>query len=170
MTGRVAAAVLVALTVVACGPQSDNGQGDAARRDQVAGDRRPLIDVCAVARHPERFNGQRARLSAIVVQDIEGAYLTWPSCMERRWDGKVWIDESHGWDFSQVGPAVMEARRRSTDSHGFAARAEFEGVVRAQRRAIPLNETGAASEFVAMFRVERVDQVRLMQIPAAAGP
>ena len=134
-------------------------------------DRRPLVDTCAVARHPERFQGQRVRLRAIVLQDIESVPLTSQHCMWRTWGGKVWIDDnSSGEDFSAVDAAAMEASRRSTATRWFAAEAEFEGIVRAHRSVVPRNAALPVPEFVAMFELEKVDHVRLVEIPVVARP
>jgi hypothetical protein len=166
MNGRLVTTALAALSAAACSPQSDNGQRDAAMGDPVAPDRQPLVDTCAVARHSDRFHGQRVRLRALLVQDIESAYLTSPHCMWRTRDGKVWIDDNKGGgDFSTVDATVMEARRRSTATRTFAAEAEFEGIVRAQRQAIARNEIRPMAEFVAMIEVDKIDHVRLVEIP-----
>jgi hypothetical protein len=168
MLGRLLAALAALAT--ACSLQSDNSQRDAAKQDSVKADQGALVDVCAVARHPERVDGQRVRLRAIVVQDIESAHLTLPACMGRRWDGHVGIDGSREWDFSGIGTAIMEASRRSTATRTLAAEGEFEGIVHARPRQAPVNDFGPMPRYVAMLEVETVDHVRLVEIPALQGP
>ena len=169
MAGRFVTTGLAALLAAACGAQSGNSQ-DALKPDPTVQDRLPALDPCVVARSPERFDGQRVTLNALVIQDIEFAYLTSPHCMWRGWDGKVGLDHRNEWDFSVTGPVVSEARRRSTATRSFAAEAEFEGVVRAQRRVAPRNETGPAPEFEAMFQIESMNHLRLVEIPMEQRP
>jgi hypothetical protein len=169
--GKLLTAALAALAAAACSPQSGNANRDAAKRDAVAQNRPPILDTCEVARHPERFDGQRVRLRAIIIQDIEMADLTLPQCMWRRWDGKVAIDQNKGGaDFSAVDAAVMEARRRSTDTRWFAAEGEFEGILRARSRVGPRNAPEPMPVFVAMIEVGQVDHVRLVEIPVVRHP
>lgn len=164
MPGRLLATALAALTM-ACSPQSDNTQRDATRQSFVKNDPGALVDVCAVAQHPERVDGHRVRLRAIVVQDIESAGLTLPACMGRRWDGHVGIDMSREWDLSGIGSAIIEASRRSTATRRLAAEGEFEGIVRARPRPAPLNDVNPMPRYFAVLQVEKVDHVRLVDLP-----
>jgi len=162
---------LAALAAAACSPQNDNMQRDAAKGNAIAQDRRPILDPCALAQHPERFDGRRVRLRAIIVQYVDSAYLTAPPCMWRQWGGKVLIAHDRGVDyFLEVGPAVMEARRRSTATRGFAAEAEYEGIIRALRPEVPRNATVPVPGFVIVIEVEKVDHVRLVEIPVVQPP
>ena len=163
MLGRLVTTALAALAP-ACSLQSDNGQRDRATRDSVKVDQSALVDVCAVARHPERVDGQRVRLRAIVVPDVEFADLTLPACMGRRWDGHVGIDGSREWDFSGIGAAIIEVSRRSTATRRLAAEGEFEGIVHARPRPTPLNAVGPVPRYFAMLQVEKVDHVRLVEL------
>jgi len=166
MICRLPMTAMAGLAAAACNPQTDNGQLAGTKLESVAHEQRPLIDACDVALHPERFAGQRIRLRGIAVQDIEYLSLTMPGCMQRRWDGKVYVDARGGWNVSEIENAVMEARRRSTATRQFAAQGDFEGVVRATRRGTPRNVTETIPEFVPMFEVEKVEHVRLVEFPA----
>lgn len=169
MLGRLLTTALMALTM-ACGSQGENSHGDAATRDYAKNERGAFEDVCAVARHPERLDGQRVRLRAIVVQDIEFSKLTSPACMGRRWDGYVGIDQSREWNSSGIATAILEASRRSTTSRTLAAEGEFEGIIHARLRPRPLNDVGPMPEFVAMIEVTNVDHVRLVAVAAVQLP
>lgn len=167
MLGKTLTTILIILAT-ACGTRGESNGADTAKQNSARGDRRALADVCAVARHPERLDGQRVRLRAIVVQDIESAKLTLPACMARRWDGYVRIDGSRKWGFSGIGAAIIEAGRRSTASRTLVAEGEFEGIVHARLRQAPVNVSnfGPMPPYVAMLDVVNVDHVRLVDVPA----
>jgi hypothetical protein len=164
MAARLAMTVLAALAGAACSPQGDDVAQDGPKGNPSARQPPPLVDTCAVARRPERFDGQRVRLRAIVIQEIEFAYLTAPNCMWRRWDGKIGVDDSGGPGVSDVGFLVMEARRRSTDTRALGAEAEFEGIVHARPFQAPVNDIGPVPRYLAMFEVEKVDHARLVEM------
>lgn len=88
-----------------------------------------LVDLCTVARHPERFDRQHVRLRAIFVPDVEYPYLVSAACIGRRLDGIVGVDMSREWDTAALAAAMTEATRRSTPSRNQAAEGEFEGIL-----------------------------------------
>ena len=161
-------AALLALAM-GCGPQAENSQRDAAKQASAQDNRPALADLCAVAQHPERYDGQRVRLRAIVVPNVESTNLTSPACMRRRWDGAVGIDGRRTWDRSGIGAATVDAARGSTLSRPLAAQAEFEGIVHVRARPAPVNarDFGPMPPFVAMLKVVKIDHARVVAVPAS---
>jgi hypothetical protein len=165
--GRLLTTALVALAA-ACGSQGDNGRRGAAKQNSAERNRTVLVDLCALARHPERFNGRRVRLRAMFVPNIESADLTSPACMERPWDGRIGVVWDREPDSSRIFVASMEANRRSTASRPLAAEGEFEGIVHAQPLRAPVNvsDFGPMPPNLAVLEVVKVDDVRLVALPS----
>ena len=162
---RALTTVLAALAT-ACGAQGGNSQQEATRHESGSGGQAVLADLCVVARHPERVDGQRLRLRAIFVPDVEFERLTSGACRGGRWDGYVGIVRSREWDHSGIRAALAEADRRSSASQTLAVEAEFEGILHARLRPAPLNHVGPTPAFVGMLEVAKVDHVRLVIVPA----
>jgi len=123
-----------------------------------------MVDTCEVARHPERVNGQRVRLRAVVIQDIETASLT--AQRNGRWcDFNIGIDQRREWSFSGIDLAIMDSRRLSSATRTFAAEGEFEGIIRATPNAMRNDPRVPRPAFIAIIEVEKVDHVRRIEVP-----
>jgi hypothetical protein len=163
MRRRLLPTTALAALASACGLQDGNSQR-AAAAPVAGGHPVALADLCAIARHPERFDGQRLRVRAIVIPDVEYISLVSPACIRRGWAGTVGIDPRGVWHLSGTEAAAFEARRRSTASRPLAAEGEFEAIVHASPRPAPVNarDFGPMPPYVAMLEVVNVDHVRLV--------
>jgi hypothetical protein len=124
--GKLLAIALAALAA-ACSPQG-GGARDASKQNAAERNQTVVVDLCAVARHPERFDRQHVRVRAIFVPDVEYPYLVSAACIGRRSHGNVGVDMSREWDTTVLAAAMTEATRRSTPSRNQAAEGEFEGI------------------------------------------
>ncbi|TMJ19435.1 MAG: hypothetical protein E6G92_06545 [Alphaproteobacteria bacterium] len=104
-------------------------------------------------------------MRAIVIQDVEYAFLTEQS-------SGLWCDRHIVIDWrespiSEVDRAIMDSRRLSTATRTLAAEAEFEGIIRALPNAARNDPRVPRPAFEATIQVERVDHVRLIEVPTS---